>query len=1043
MRNRSAIWVFTILLTLACLYQLSFSWVTKGVEDDAIKAANRQYDSIALLGETVVEVGNRVYNLEDKADAQNLKSYFEQKYISDHGDEPVYPLLGLSYQRCKDQQLGLGLDLQGGMSVTLDVSIPDLVRNLAGNSSKPSFQEPFNKAFDAYAKGVSEDFVGLFDKYYKESDWANQPMTYFNVANKDFFPVEMSNDEIIAKLKELSADAIDKTQRIIEARINKFGVNQPTIQKQALTGRLHIELPGAKDKNRVRKLLQSTASLEFWNAYYGNVRDAFVKLNDILKTEAGNDEIMAEEAEPEFKELEEAEYAALDSVSKAKYDSTKGAYELQLAMDSIADSELDTAAIASGDGPLFSRLVFTQGGNAYPNVGYAKASDTAQIAEYLSRSEMKGFIPANVVFYWTAKPEKNRNPMTGEEVEAYSLIAISKELDGKPKISGEDIQQAYQDYNQQGKPAVTLMMKSQAANVWANWTEEKVGYSIAIVLDNQVYSYPVIHEKIPNGSTIISGNFTIEEAQDLANILKAGSLPAPAKIVDEAVVGASLGEENIQAGLMSFVVAIILVLLYMMFYYNKAGVVAAIALVANIFFIMGTLASMGAALTLPGIAGLVLTIGMSVDANVLIYERIREEMRMGKGVKLAIADGYKHAYSAIVDANITSLLTAFVLAYFGSGPIQGFATTLIVGIFTSLFSAIFITRLLFSYMLDKKMNITFTTKLTENLLVNSNRDFLKKRKIFYGLSGVIIVAGLVSLFSQGLDGGVEFTGGRTYRVEFSQVPDKSAVSNAIAKHSLGADGTEVAPQLKTVNNDLTLEITTKYLYTDKTKEATDKVDAALDAAFNDLGYVNKETSDGDKNYNIVEQRSVDAQISNELVTESIWAIIFSLVAIFLYIALRFQRWQWGLGALIAMFHDVLVVLGLFSLLYKFAPFSMEIDQAFIAAILTVVGYSINDTVVVFDRIREYIHFHKREDQEKVVNKALNSTLSRTINTSMTTFVVLLIIFLFGGESIKGFSFALMVGVVVGTYSSIFIATPSVLDITKNIMPLPSDNNTNK
>lgn len=1043
MRNRSAIWVFTILLTLACLYQLSFSWVTKGVEDAAVESANHQYDSIALLGETEVEVGNETYDLSQKADVQNLKTHFEQKYISDHSDEPVYPLLGLTYQRCKDQQLGLGLDLQGGMSVTLDVSIPDLVRNLAGNSSKPSFQEPFNKAFDAYAEGKSEDFVALFDEAYKASEWANQPMTYFNVANKDFFPVEMSNDEIIAKLKELSADAIDKTQRIIEARINKFGVSQPTIQKQALTGRLHIELPGAKDKNRVRKLLQSTASLEFWNAYNGNVRDAFVKLNDILKSEAGVAEAMIEEKRAEFEVLTDSAYSVLDSTARANYDQAKSDYELQLALDSANDVEGDTAAIAAADGPLFSRLVFTQGGSTYPHIGFAKASDTAQISSYLKRPEMKGFVPANVAFMWTAQAERNTNPVTGEEVTAYSLIAIEKELDGKPKISGEDIQEAYQDYNQKGKPAVTLLMKSQAANTWATWTEEKVGYIIAIVLDNQVYSYPSINEKIPNGSTIISGNFTIEEAQDLANILKAGSLPAPAKIVDEAVVGASLGEENIQAGLMSFVIAIILVLIYMVFYYNKAGAVAAIALVANIFFIMGTLASMGAALTLPGIAGLVLTIGMSVDANVLIYERIREEMRMGKGVKLAIADGYKHAYSAIIDANITSLLTAIVLAYFGSGPIQGFATTLIVGIFTSLFSAIFVTRLLFSHMLDKKMSINFSSKMTENIFVNSNRNFLKKRKIFYVISGIVIVAGLGSLFTQGLDGGVEFTGGRTYRVEFSEAPDKSAIANAIEKNSVNADGTEVAPQLKTVNNDLTLEITTKYLYTDKTKEATDKVDAALTAAFGELGFVDESKTEGEKNFNIVEQRSVDAQISKELFTESIWAIIFSLIAIFLYIALRFQRWQWGLGALIAMFHDVLVVLGLFSLLYKFVPFSMEIDQAFIAAILTVVGYSINDTVVVFDRIREYIHFHKREDQEMVVNKALNSTLSRTINTSMTTFVVLLIIFLFGGESIKGFSFALMVGVVVGTYSSIFIATPSVLDITKNIMPVPVDKKKNK
>jgi SecD/SecF fusion protein len=557
---------------------------------------------------------------------------------------------------------------------------------------------------------------------------------------------------------------------------------------------------------------------------------------------------------------------------------------------------------------------------------------------------------------------------------------------------------------------------------------------IAIVLDDQVFSSPFIRQKITGGNTEISGGFeTIEEAQDLANILKAGSLPVPAVIVDEAIVGPSLGEENINSGLWSFFFAFLLVLFYMIFYYKRAGWVANVALIANVFFIIGTLASLGAALTLPGIAGLVLTIGMSVDANVLIYERIREELKNGKGIKLAIQDGYKHAYSAIIDANVTSLLTAVVLAYFGSGPIQGFATTLIIGVFTSLFSAIFITRLIFSYFLDTKRDVHFSRKFTENLFTGSTIEFLKKRKVFYVFSALIVGFGIFSLSTKGLDGGVEFTGGRTYRVEFSEKIDKSAVQNAVSNRCVDDNGNNIAPEVKTVNNAYTLEITTKYLEKSvlKNKVKVAKIDASFAQAFQDLGYSNIEDVNEGMTYTLLTSRGVESQVSDELIKGSFLAVIFSLFIIFIYIAYRFRKWQFGLGALIAMFHDVLVVLGLFSIFYNIVPFSMEIDQAFIAAILTVVGYSINDTVVVFDRIREYSVLHKKSSAVQVVDRALNSTLSRTINTSLSTFLVLLTIFIFGGESIKGFAFALMVGVVVGTYSSLFIATPLVVDLSKN------------
>ena len=1051
MRNRGAIWIFTILLVAACLYQLSFSWVTKGIESEAITFGDKQYKTLINSGQEFLVISGDTTNIYEKGTETLVKSkkserkisgYYEQKYLAEHGEDATYPVLDISYQKCKDQQLGLGLDLQGGMSVTLEVSIPDLLRNLAGNPQKPSFKEPFSKAMVDFKSGYSfsnvpaNDFIGLFYARYKEMNPKNPMMSYFNVANKDMFEIDWSNDEIISKLRELSSNAIDKTQRIIESRINKFGVSQPNMQRHPISGRLQIELPGAKDKNRIRKLLQSTASLEFWDCVHKDWTNDFVSLDKAIKKTINSTEVQ-DSTNLDFVALDTDSINKLDTAELAIYKSRKAEYDSLKADREIQQMIDDSLTLSSGK-ILNGNLWFIHSSQS-PYIGVALGPDTAKINQDLRSSEARNIFPVKKVkFIWMNKSEEYN--WQQQTIEGFALIAIEIPPSGTPKLNGEHIQDAAQSYDQRSNPSVSLLFKSQAANIWEEWTGSKIDKLIAIVLDNQVYSAPVINTKIAGGSTEISGGFaTIEEAQDLANILKAGSLPAPAVIVDEAIVGPSLGEENISSGLWSFIFAFILVLIYMMFYYNRAGVVANIALIANVFFIIGTLASLGAALTLPGIAGLVLTIGMSVDANVLIFERIREELRKGKGVKLSIADGYKHAYSAIVDANVTSLLTAVVLVYFGSGPIQGFATTLIIGVFTSLFSAIFITRLIFSYMLDKKLDINYSNKITAKLFTNTSYNFLGKRKIYYIISSLIVVSGIISLTMRGLDGGVEFTGGRTYRVEFSDKPIKSSIISSIEARSVEENGANVKPEIKTVDNAFTLEITTKFLHKYVGNDAGKKVDSVMVLAFNDLGYSesnNVNESNDDKTFLIKTSRSVDAQISSELIFGSILAIIISLVVIFIYIAFRFKKWQFGLGALVAMFHDVLVVLGLFSLLYNIVPFSMEIDQAFIAAILTVVGYSINDTVVVFDRIREYTFLHKRDDQNKIVNRALNSTLSRTLNTSLSTFLVLLTIFIFGGESIKGFSFALLVGVVVGTYSSICIATPSVIDLTKSIMSVP-------
>ena len=1032
MRNRSAIWVFTILLFLACLYQLSFSWVIKSFETEIYDLAEEKYDSLyneagkfVINGDTLILGGDK--------EKQKIVSYFEQKLLAENRNQPIYPVLDLDYQRCKDQELGLGLDLQGGMSVTLEVSIEDLVRNFAGNSSKISFKTPFNAALKDFEKGSNNlgsdnnDFIGLFYAHYKSLYPKNPPMIFFSNGLKDYMDINSvektsanKNDQIIQTLKDLSEDAIQKTHRIIESRINKFGVSQPNIKKLAVSGRLQIELPGAKDKNRIRNLLQSTASLEFWDGAHADWTDEFLELNKAVSKESSN------EIETDFIEISEDSLKTLNNVDQASYNNDKKINDSLIEEKSIESVFQDSIMLADGK-ILNGSLWFIHTSNS-PYIGVAKSVDTAKINSMLKSKVARDiFNLRRHKFLWSRDVTKYE---TSRSFTGHTLMAIQIPTSGEPKINGEDVVNASQSFGNDSKPSVALSFNSNVADVWAKWTEQKVGKVIAIVLDDQVFSSPVIRQKITGGNTEISGGFeTIEEAQDLANILKAGSLPVRAKISDEAIVGPSLGEENINSGLWSFLFAFLLVLFYMIFYYKRAGWVANIALIANVFFIIGTLASLGAALTLPGIAGLVLTIGMSVDANVLIYERIREELKNGKGIKLAIQDGYKHAYSAIIDANVTSLLTAVVLAYFGSGPIQGFATTLIIGVFTSLFSAIFITRLIFSYFLDTKRDVQFSRKITENLFTGSTIEFLKKRKIFYVFSALIVGFGIFSLSTKGLDKSVEFTGGRMYRVEFGKKIDKSQVKDAIAKNCLDDNGNQVQPEVKTVNNAYNLEITTKY------DKKNSEVDASIENAFNELGYkLDSNPNDnvvGASEYSIKSSRSVGSQISDELIKGSFLAVIFSLFIIFIYIAYRFRKWQFGLGALIAMFHDVLVVLGLFSIFYNIVPFSMEIDQAFIAAILTVVGYSINDTVVVFDRIREYSVLHKKSSALQVVDKALNSTLSRTINTSLSTFLVLLTIFIFGGESIKGFAFALMVGVVVGTYSSLFIASPLVVDLSKN------------
>ncbi len=989
MQSKAAIRFFAIVFALVCLYQLSFTWITARVEKQAKEFAQGDEE-------------------------------LERRFLDSIASEGVYNILvkNYTYRECKDREINLGLDLQGGMNVTLEVSVVDLVRAMANHSTDPTFNAAIEKALEMQ-KNSQEDFVTLFGRAFKSIDpnakLASPAIFGTRELSNKINAFESTNEEVLAVIREEAENAIDRSFNILRTRIDKFGVSQPNIQRLGNSGRILVELPGVKDKERVRKLLQGSAKLEFWETYENTeIYPMLEKANEVLK---------------EIEKGESAE-AAADSTAlassetpKTKTDTTqeKSLTELLAVADS---SKTDSTALNNQDfekfakeNPLFAVMrpsIYQEGGNYYPGrgpvVGYVAIKDTAKVNKMLAEKRVKALFPPRIKFLWTVKPYDKE----GKYVQLLAIKVTNR--DGTAPLEGDVIVDARQDFGQFGKtPEINMTMNAEGAKKWKLLTKENIGKSIAIVLDDYVYSFPTVQGEISGGNSSITGNFTINEAKDLANILKAGKLPAPARIVEEAIVGPSLGKEAIRAGLISFVLSLVLVLLYMAFWYSHAGWVANLALFANVFFIMGVLASLGAVLTLPGIAGIVLIIGMSVDANVLIYERVREELSNGKGLRLAIEDGYKNAYSSIIDANVTSLLTGIILYVFGTGPIRGFATTLVIGILTSLFSAIFITRLVFMALLDKNKNISFASKITENAFKGLSIDFVGKRKLYYIISGVVILAGIVSFFTKGFNLGVDFKGGRSYVVRFensvSTVDIRSTLTNAFGE----------APEVKTFGGDNQVKITTKYLIDDNSEDADEKVEAALNTGLEKTGL----------NYEIMSSQKVGPTIADDIKTSAVWAILFSLFVIFLYIVIRFKRWQFGLGALIALFHDVLIILSIFSIFYNILPFSMEIDQAFIAAILTVIGYSINDTVVVFDRIREYLGMvTNRKEIKDVINDALNSTISRTFNTSITIFVVLLAIFLFGGEVIRGFSFALLVGIIVGTYSSLCIATPVVVDFMK-------------
>ena len=1024
MQNRGAIKAIAIILAIACAYQLSFTFVARNIE----KKAARYAEGFPV----------------------ELQQERQQSYLDSIKSQKVF--LGFTYKQVKEREINLGLDLKGGMNVMLEISVEDVVRALSNDSQDPIFNAALSQA-RSEQKNSAEDFITLFSRAYADLS-GNAPLALiFNTQElREKITPTSTNEQVIRVLREEAESAIDNSFNVLRSRIDRFGVTQPNIQKIGASGRILVELPGVKEPERVRKLLQGTASLEFWLTY--NNTEIFPMLeqaNAVVKElQKASDAAAAGEEQQALQDTEVVDVTEITDGQVTEVAVSEESAEQDLLAE--LENRPDAAAMTGADEavmdefPLFAKLspALSETGQIMngPVIGYAKSYDTAAVNSMLNTPQVRMLLPRDVKLMWGVKPIDPAET-------TYELYAIKANTrDGKAPLDGSAVADAKGDFAEQGSAAeVSMTMTPTGAKTWARMTADNIGEFIAIVLDGYVYSAPRVNSEIPNGRSSISGQFTIQEAKDLANVLKSGKLPAPARITQEAVVGPSLGQESINSSMISFVIAFCCVLIYMMLFYNKAGMVASIALVANLFFLFGVLASFGAVLTLPGIAGIVLTMGMAVDANVLIYERVKEELRGGKGLSLAVNEGYKNAMSAIIDSNVTTIITGIVLFVFGNGPVQGFATTLIIGILTSLFTSLFITRLIFTGMLSRGKNIRFSNKWSENFLQNVHVNFLGIRKWAYGVSLLLIVIAAVSLMTRGLNYGVEFSGGRTFVIRFDQVISDNDVRYALDQTFMSddveGDAAYKSFEVKQFGSEAQMQkrITTQYKYDDDSQDANTTVERLMYEALAPL-FATPLTfeefhSTATNPYGIISADMVGPSVASDITRNSFIAVFIGLFAIGIYIIIRFRRWQWGAGSVIALAHDAFLTIGVFSLFYGILPFSMEVNQSFIAAILTIIGYSINDKVVVIDRIREYMGLYPKRSMFDNINNAINHTLSRTINTSATTFVVLLAIFLFGGEVIRGFVFALMFGVVIGTLSSIFLATPVSYDLMSRKAKAPA------
>ena len=1015
MQSKGAIRFVAILLAIACLWQLSFTLVTSIEEKKADEHAEAIAQAIQQTAafQNVSEQDRAVY-------LDSIKKNEVTRYTDSISTEKIY--FGYTFKDVKSKEINLGLDLKGGMNVMLQVQLEDLIKVLAGDNKTPEFEQALALAKER-SVGSQSDLITLFAAAWKEVAGGQRLSQVFGTYEmRDRIKPESSDDDVVKVLKEEAESAIANSFNVLRNRIDRFGVASPSIQKLGNSGRILVELPGVKEPERVRKLLQGTASLEFWTTYqYQEIFPYLVEANNILAQLAAETEA----------ETAAEETAAEDEAAEAQEETDIIAEELS----AQGSDETDITAYRQAN-PLFAVLSPSQN-NSSACLGYAKAADIDAVNALLATPEVAELFPADFIPMWSVKPA---DYITTENL--YELVAIKASArDGKAPLDGSVVTDARVSYNNQrnGNPTVSMTMNADGANTWARLTKDNIGRQIAIVLDGTVYSYPVVNGEITGGSSEISGNFNVEEATDLVNVLKSGKLPAPATIVQEQVVGPSLGAKSIHDGLVSFIIAFILVLIYMMFFYQGAGIAADIALLTNVVFLFGTLASFGAVLTLPGIAGLVLTLGMAVDANVIIYERIKEELKAGKGLGKAVHDGYQNAYSAIIDGQVTTLLTGFVLFFFGSGPVKGFATTLVIGIITSVITSIFITRLIFDDRIAKGKNITFENNLTKNFLKGTNINFLAGRKYSYIISGALILIAIGSIAIKGFSYGVDFTGGRTYVVRFDQPVSAEAVREAAntvfmeaAANDEAVKGSSV--EVKQFGGDAQMKITTSYKYKDESSSVDTEIEGmlyeSLKGFFAEGMTLAEFTSTLDNPNGIISSDKVGASIASDIKRSAVISVILALIVIFVYIALRFKKWTWGLGGVVSLAHTAIIVIGFFSLFSGILPFNLDVDQTFIAAILTIIGYAINDNVVIFDRIRENLGLHPNDDFKETVNRSLNQTLTRTVNTSVSTLLPMLAIAIWGGESIRGLAVALILGICIGTYASIMIGTPVMFDSTR-------------
>ena len=1037
MQAKGIVKFFAIALALVCLYQLAFTFKTNQVE----KKADQFAEMMAMRDMAKKDSLKNADPVKWDIERQSVVKGYRQSYLDSISNETVYNLglISYTYDQVKDNQISLGLDLQGGMSVLMQVSVEDLLKNMAGNNSKDNdFKAAIAQARQNEV-GSSEDFATLFVNAYAEITNNGRLASIFATRqNQGLIEPDFDNEKIASILKVEAADAIDRTYEILNARIDQFGVTSPNISRLENSDRIFIELPGVGNPSRVRKLLQSPAKLQFWETYkfeeiLQSLFDFDAAYKKILDLEAGISEDtvattpdtlltngidldIIEELSPVD---EDQDSSIVNEIDSNKRDSLNPFADFDPLGDFDGNDSVPTFDEGIDDAPVQPFLTLINASNGQtgtPYVGFVAIKDTAKVKKIFKMPEWLDIMPRELKVLWSAKPNANG---------FYELYAIKLNLiDDKAALEGDVITNAAQEFDQAGRPNTTFQMNSEGTNLWAKITAANIDREIAIVLDDMVYSAPTVNSEITGGRSEITGNFSIPEAKDLANKLKSGKMPAPAKIVQQSIVGPTLGAESIQAGVLSLISGLVLVLLFMIFYYSNSGIISNLALVINIFFIFGLLAALGATLTLPGIAGIVLTIGMAVDANVIIFERIREEILRGKSERLSLIDGYKHSYTAIIDANVTTLITAAILFYFGLGPVKGFATVLIIGICSSLFTAVLLSRVFFEWMQKREMKINFGNKLTIRAFSKVNFNFIGNRKIAYAISSIVILAGFGSFFAKGFELGVDFKGGRSYHVRFEQPVSAVQVKDQLTVEFGGN------PIVKTVESNNELKITTAFMIDSSGTDVDSIVESTLLRGLrpqvNNDGLTLQEFND---NY-IMESVTVKPVIADDIKNTSIVATIVALIGIFLYILLRFKKWQYSVGALAALAHDVIFILALFSIFNGVLPFSMEIDQAFIAAILTVIGYSINDTVIVFDRVREFL-LNKKKDQayQFTINRAINTTLSRTVITSGTTLIVMLTLFIFGTEVIKGFSFAILAGVLVGTYSSVFIATPTMFDLS--------------